>query len=105
MATSAAGAAAALSAEQLAEVLRTVKDGMREEMTSLKGEMASLKREIAGDREAADERLLKKIKLEKAPTFKKKLHEKQFQFNEEVACKLDSASASLSVMLPNGLEL
>lgn len=84
---------ATLSAEQLAEVLRTVKDGMREEMTSLK-------RELADDREAADERLLKKIKLEKAPTFKKKTHEKQYQFNEQVACKFESASASLSEAPP-----
>ena len=62
--------------------------------------MTSLKRELAGDREAADNWLLKKLKLEKAPTFKKKAHEKQFQFNEEVATKLDSASASLSETPP-----
>ena len=72
--------ALALSAGQLAEVLRAVKDGMREEMSSLK-------RELAGDREAADERLLKKMRLEKSPIFKKKTHEKQFKFNEEVSCK------------------
>lgn len=63
MATTAPGpsTAASLSAGQLAEVLRTVKDGMRDEMSKLK-------RELVGDREAADERLLKKMKLEKAPT-------------------------------------
>ena len=76
--------ALALSAGQLAEVLRAVKDGMREEMSSLK-------RELAGDREAADECLLKKMRLEKSPIFKKKTHEKQFKFNEEVSCKIDSA--------------
>ena len=89
----ATGSGAALNAEQLAEVLRTVKDGMREELSSLK-------RELAGDREAADDRLLKKLKLEKAPAFKKKAHEKQFRFNEEVAIKFDSASASLSETPP-----
>ena len=90
MATTAPGpsTAASLSAEQLAEVLRTVKDGMRDEMSKLK-------RELAEDREAADERLLNKMKLEKAPTFKKKAHEKQYLFNEEVASKLEAATAAL----------
>ena len=41
-----------LSTVQLQEVLKTVKEGMRE---------------LASDREAADERLLKKLELEKAP--------------------------------------
>ena len=68
--------------------MRTVKDGMRDEMSKLK-------RELAGDREAADERLLKKMKLEKAPTFKKKAHEKQYLFNKEVASKLETAIAAL----------
>ena len=85
--------ALALSAGQLAEVLRAVKDGMREEMSSLK-------RELAGDREAADERLLKKMRLEKLPIFKKKTHEKQFKFNEEVSCKIDSAKDCLSETPP-----
>ena len=62
--------APALSSSQLEEVLKAVKDGMR-------NEVASLKRELADAREAADERLLKKLKLEKAPSFRKKTYEKQ----------------------------
>ena len=50
---SSSSGAPALCADQLVEVLRAVKDRMREEMSLLK-------RELAGDREAADERLLKK---------------------------------------------
>ena len=82
-----------LSAAQLQEVLKTVKEGMRDEV-------ASLKRELVSDREAADERLLKKLKLEKAPSFKKKTHEKQYLFNEEVSSKLKAATASLSETPP-----
>ena len=78
----------ALSAEQLAEVVRAVKDGLHEEMNTFK-------RELSDDREAADDRLLKKMKLEKAPTFKKKTHEKQYHFNEEVSCKFEAARAAL----------
>jgi uncharacterized protein YeaO (DUF488 family) len=83
----------ALSSVQLEEVLKNVKDGMLDEV-------ASLKRELAGDREAADECLLKKRKLEKAPSFKKKMHEKQYHFNEEVSLKLEAAAASLSEIPP-----
>ena len=50
----------ALSSSQLKEVLKAVKDGMR-------NEVASLKRELADDREAANEHILKKLKLERAP--------------------------------------
>ena len=45
--------------------------------------MQSMKRELAEEREAANERLVKQIRLEKAPSFKKKGHEKQFRFNED----------------------
>ena len=60
MATQDAGSSTGLSASQLQEVLKTVKEGVRDEV-------ASLKRELASDREAADERLIKKLKLEKPP--------------------------------------
>ena len=66
----------------MAQLLGAVKDGMREELSSLK-------RELTSDRQAADDRLLKKLKLEKVPTFKKKAHEKQFVFNEEVSSKVE----------------
>ena len=90
---SSSSATPAIGPDQLEVVLRAVKDSMREEM-------ASLKRELAGDREAADERLLKKMRLEKAPTFRKKTHEKQFKFNEEVACKVEAAKVCLSEAAP-----
>ena len=97
MATTEPGATAAcsLSVEQLSEVLRTVKDGMREEM-----HVSKCKRELVGDKEAADEQLLKKMKLEKPPVFKKKTHKKQYHFNEEVTCKFDAAMEALSETPP-----
>ena len=88
-----AGSSTGLSASQLQEVLKTVKEGVRDEV-------ASLKRELASDREAADERLIKKLKLEKPPSFKKETHEKQYHFNEGVSSKLEAASAYLSEVPP-----
>ena len=43
---------------------------------------------MSAEREAADEKLVKKLKLEKAPTFRKKGHEKQYRHNEEVHVRL-----------------
>ena len=52
-----------LSAEQLSEVLSAVKDCVRDEMQSLK-------REQVEEKEAAEDRLVKKAKLEKGPILK-----------------------------------
>lgn len=43
-----------LSADQFQEILKVVKEGIH-------NEVASLKRELASNREASDERLLKKL--------------------------------------------
>ena len=48
----------------------------------------------------ADERLIKKLKLEKAPSFKKKMHEKYYHFNEEVSSKMEAAAAPPSEIPP-----
>ena len=60
-----------------------------------------MKRELSDEREASNERLVKRIKLDKGPTFKKKSNEKQFHFNEEVREKLATASASLASAPPS----
>ena len=85
--------AAGVTAEQLAQLLGAVKDGLRDELTSLK-------RELTSERQVADERLLKKLKLEKMPTYKKKAHEKQFIFNEGVSSKVEEATVALSETPP-----
>ena len=59
-----------------------------------------MKHELASDREVADDRLLKRLKMEKAPSFKKKTHEKQYFFNEEVSSKMEAAASSLSQTPP-----
>ena len=41
-------------------------------IAGIQDQMQSMKRELAEDREAANERLVKRIRLEKAPSFKKK---------------------------------
>ena len=82
------GSSAALSTEQLSQVMAAVKGCMREEIQSLK-------RELVEEKEASEERIVKRARLEKGPTFKKKAHEKQFEFNSSVLDKLDDAEAAL----------
>ena len=43
---------------------------------------------------------MKKIRLEKRPVFKKISHEKQFNFNEQVRDKVESAVAALELPSP-----
>ena len=79
-------AAPALSAGQLSQVLTSVKDCLRDEMQSLK-------RELSQERETAEDRLVKRMRMEKGPSFKKKSHEKQFQFNSTVMDKMEATAA------------
>ena len=50
--------------EALLAAIQGLEDRMNEQMTSMK-------RELTQEREQADERLVKRMKLEEAPTFKK----------------------------------
>ena len=51
-----------------------------------------MKRELSTDREAADEKLAKKIRLDRSMVFKKETHEKQFCFNKDVREKISHYS-------------
>ena len=57
--------------------------------------ITSMKRELTQEREQADERLVKRMKMEKVPTSKRRSHEVQYTFNKEVKGKLDSIKAAL----------
>ena len=83
----------ALTADQLSQVLGAVKDCMKDEMQTLK-------RELSQEREVADDHLVKKICLEKGPTFKKKAHEKQFEFNAIVIDKMEDIDSALKQTPP-----
>ena len=73
-----------------------------EAVEDLKGELSTMKRSIAEDREAAEDRIVKKVKLDSKPTFRKKSHEKQAQFNASIEEKLDSCTSALKETPPKG---
>ena len=62
--------------------------------------MASMKRELAKEREEADERLVKRMRLEKPPSFKKKSYEVQYRFNADIRSKLATVSGALKETPP-----
>ena len=81
------GSSTVSTADKLEEVLRAVCNVE----AKVDSKLSEMKREI----EAADDRLVKKMCLDSKPSFKKKGHEKQYLFNEQVRDKVDAATAAL----------
>ena len=87
------GSSSGVTADQLKELMASMRQGIRDEISSMKHELAT-------EREAADEKLVKRLKLEKAPVFKKKGNERQYRHNEEVRLKVSDAASALSETPP-----
>ena len=62
--------------------------------------MSAIKRDPTEERDAADERLVKKMRYDKGVQFKRKANEKQHRFNEEVQDKIEAAQRNLSSTPP-----
>ena len=56
-------------------------DAIKHLEENMEEKMASMKRELAKEREEADQKLVKRMRLEKPPSFKKS-HEVQYRFND-----------------------
>ena len=69
-------------------------------MNAVQNQMKEMKRNLSEERDAADERLVKKMRLDKGVQFKRKANEKQHQFNELVQDSLEAAQKSLSSAPP-----
>ena len=69
-------------------------------MEGVQDQIQTMKRELWTEREAANESLTKRIRLDRGLVFKKKQYEKQYCFNEEVRGKISSATNSLDSAPP-----
>lgn len=69
-------------------------------MNAVQEQMKEMKRNLSEERDAADERLVKKMRLDKGVQFKKKANEKQHQFNELVQDRIEVAQKSLDAAPP-----
>ena len=78
------GTSMAAKLEEVLQAVRDVESKVDDKLLAMKCKM-----------ESADDRLVKKVHLDTKPTFKKRGHEKQYQFNELVWDKVDAATAAL----------
>ena len=62
--------------------------------------LEQLKHEVHAGQDVAAERVVKKLKRDKGHEFKKKGHEKQSLFNDDIKDKLDSAAAMVAKVMP-----
>ena len=69
-------------------------------LAAMEGVQEQIHTMLSAEREAADKRLAKKIWLDRSMVFKKKMHEKQFCFNEDVREKISPAANSLDSTPP-----
>ena len=83
-------------AEESSGITKDEFDRLMSSMSDIKEQMSTWRKELSDEREAADERLVKKMRLDKGITFKRKSNEKQHQFNESVLDKVEAAHKSLS---------
>ena len=79
--------------EQLLSAIRSVE-------ANVDAKLSSIRKEMRDERETADERLVKKIRLDSKPTFKKRGHEKQFLFNEQVREQFEVIDSALKQTPP-----
>ena len=84
---------------QVAEVLGAIK----KVETNMDEKLSQMRREMHQERDTADERLVKRMRMNKQPSFKKPGHEKQFHFNDKVRDKLEKSDAAL-VQQPPAVE-
>jgi hypothetical protein len=80
------------TADKLEEVLKAVSDVE----AKVDSKLSEMKRET----EASDDRVVKKMRLDTKPTFKKRGHEKQYLYNEQVQDKVNAATAALKTTPP-----
>ena len=76
-------------------------DATKKVEDSVDTKLSAIKRDLTMECESADDRLVKRLRLDNKPSFKKKSHEKQYSFNEQVCDKLvDSVTSALDQTPP-----
>ena len=69
-------------------------------ITNVQGQLSSMKSEMSRDRQEADDRLVKRMKIQQSTVFSKKGNERQYRFNEDVKDKFRAAAAVLDTTPP-----
>ena len=83
------------SGESSSGVSKEEFDRLMSSMNDIKEQMSTWRKELSDERQAADDRLVKKMRMDKGIQFKRKSNEKQHQFNETVLDKFEAVQKSL----------
>ena len=89
--------------DKIDALLRSVdalKQSQQENQEEMARKLSQLESEVAAGQDSAARRACKKMRLERAPEFKKKGHERQYAFIEGVKDHVDAASQILSKLKP-----
>ena len=76
-------------------------DAIKQLERNMDDKMAAMKRELAQEREEGNDKLVKRMKLKKLPTFKTKCHEAQYRFNEDLASNFGAVKSAVEEAPPS----
>ena len=86
--------------DSLLRSVEALKKAQQESQEEVSRKLSQLESDVMASQDSAAQRICKKMKREWAPEFKKKGHERQYQFIEQVKDHVEAASGLLSRMKP-----
>ena len=82
--------------DELLTSIAAMKQTQVENQREMSQKLEQLERDVHAGQDVAAERVVKKLKRDRGYEFKKKGHEKQYLFNDDIKDKLDSAAAMVA---------
>ena len=82
--------------DELLASFKELKDTQAANEQKMSDKLEQLERDVHAGQDVAAERVVKKLKRDRGLEFKKKGHEKQFLFNDEIKDRMESAASSVA---------
>ena len=82
--------------DELLKSVQSLSDEQKQSQTVMKQRLDQLEKDVSAKNEETTERVVKRLKRARTHEFKRKGNEKQFEFNEEVKDRMETASAHLA---------
>ena len=86
--------------DELLASITALKKDQDDNQKAMSDKLERLERDVQAGQEMAAEKVVKKLKRDRGYEFKKKGHERQYLFNDDIKDKMDSAAASLAKVTP-----
>ena len=86
--------------DELLASTTALKKDQDDNQKAMSDKLERLERDVQVGQKVAAERVVKKLKRGRGYEFKKKGHEKQYLFNDDIKDKVDSLAASLAKIMP-----